>query len=402
MIRPATSRKGQAHVAVRGAIRRCAARGCQAEAGFRPAAGIGLNTLKYYENWNEQDQTWSGAGASSILRICGDGERGLRRSHEHAGGDVGVKNADPNAQLMMGGIANGNAGVDYLRMLKFWSDEYRNGQVPIDVINVHIYSNSAGIQHSGTTTVGISPEVDDLKGRMAKIVDHRNRYMPGKEVWVSEFGYDCNQELDSAGAGLRPLLRAGGAGAVAGCARISRWRRRALTALSSSCCADDDANSTTTYASSGLVSSKPTGFMPKISWYYVYTLKNRLGRYTYAGEVNTGQCQRAGLQVRRRWEGEGLCRCGARPAITRRSAIISSRWMARQRRPRLCSWRPDQRERHRKQPADCRWQGDVQRQRAARPSCLLNNTDPDFESRSEDRHQSVHGDEGVRAWATPA
>jgi regulation of enolase protein 1 (concanavalin A-like superfamily) len=248
----------------------------------------GLNTLKYYENWNEQDQTWSGAGAlfhpfeyAAMASADYDGHMGT------LGNDVGVKNADPNAQLVMGGIANGNAGVDYLRMLKFWADEHRSGQVPIDVINVHIYSNSAGIQHSGTSTVGVSPELDDLKTKMAKIVDYRNRYMPGKEVWVSEFGYDCNQNSIQRAPAFGPfsaeevqgqwLVRSYLALAAAGIDRAQQFMLR-----------DDDANSSTTYSSSGLVSSKATGFMPKISWYYVYTLKNRLGRYTYAGEVNTG------------------------------------------------------------------------------------------------------------------
>lgn len=248
----------------------------------------GLNTVKYYENWNEQDQTWSGADAlfhpfeyAALASADYDGHMGTM------GTDVGLKNADPNAQLVMGGIANGNAGVDYLRMMKFWADEYRNGQVPFDVINVHIYSNSAGIQNSGTGTYGISPEADDLKGKMAKITDYRNRYMPGKEVWVSEFGYDCNQGSIQRAPAFAPfsaeevqgqwLVRSYLALAAAGIDRAQQFMLR-----------DDNANSTTTYASSGMVTSKDTGFMPKISWWYVYTLKNRLGRYTYAGEVNTG------------------------------------------------------------------------------------------------------------------
>lgn len=264
----------------------------QADSKLKLASGqprvSGLNTVKYFEDWNEQDQTWSGAGAlfhpfqyAAMASADYDGHKNTM------GPEVGLKNADPNAQLVMGGIANGNAGVDYLRMMKFWADEKRNGQVPFDVINVHIYSNSAGIQHSGTTTTGISPEADDLKGKMAKIVDYRNRYMPGKEVWVSEFGYDCNQNSIQRATAFGPfsaeevqaqwLVRSYLAMAAAGIDRAQQFMLR-----------DDDANSSTTYASSGMMTSKDTGFMPKISWYYVYTLKNRLGRYTYAGEVNTG------------------------------------------------------------------------------------------------------------------
>jgi len=248
----------------------------------------GLDTVKFYENWNEQDATWSGAAAlfhpfeyAAMASADYDGHQNTM------GAGVGVKNADPNAKLVMGGIANGNAGVDYLRMMKFWADANRGGSVPFDVINVHFYSNTSGVQNSGTGTYGISPELDDLRGKVAKITDYRNRYMPGKEVWVSEFGYDVNANSIQRAPAIPPfsaeevqaqwLVRSYLAMTAGGVDRAQQFMLR-----------DDDANSTTTYASSGMVSSKATGFLPKISWYYVYTLKNRLGRYTYAGDVATG------------------------------------------------------------------------------------------------------------------
>lgn len=50
---------------------------------------------------------------------------------------------------------------------------------------------------------------------------------------------------------------------------------------------DVDPNSSTQYDSSGLVGTKGD-WTPKISWYYVYTMKNRLKGMTFTGEQASG------------------------------------------------------------------------------------------------------------------
>jgi len=244
----------------------------------------GLNTLSYFENWNEENKWWEGRSAYfspyEFAAMCSadyDGHRGAM------GTTVGVKNADPKALMVMGGLAE--ASVDYLKAIKLWSDFNRAGSIPFDVINFHHYSTDAGGQASATT--GISPEADGLKAKMAAIVDYRNRYIRGKKVWVSEFGYDTNP-----GSPFRaPAIGSHSAEEVQG-----QWIVRSYLALAAAgvdaaevyMLRDVDPASTTQFATSGLTSSKDTGWIPKASWYYVYTLKNRLTGFQFDSEVPSG------------------------------------------------------------------------------------------------------------------
>ena len=51
---------------------------------------------------------------------------------------------------------------------------------------------------------------------------------------------------------------------------------------------DADASSSDMFSSSGLTASPALAFAPKISWYYVYTLKNTLTGMSFLSEVNSG------------------------------------------------------------------------------------------------------------------
>lgn len=244
----------------------------------------GLGTLSYYENWNEQDKWWDGRASyfnpyeyAAMTSADYDGHQGTM------GTTVGVKNADPNAKLVMGGLADPN--LEYVRALKFWSDFNRGGSFPVDVINIHHYSNNGGGQGSGS--VGISPEADGLKEKLQKFVDYRNAYLPGKEVWLTEFGYDTHPSSPQRAPAIgvtnqeevqgRWLIRSYLAAAAAGIDRAAMYMLR-----------DVNPNSSTQYDTSGLVSSQATGYQPKPSWYYVYTMKNKLGNMRYLGEAASG------------------------------------------------------------------------------------------------------------------
>ena len=239
----------------------------------------GLGYLDYFEDWNEQDKTWEGRDAyfkpfeyAAMASAAYDGHQGaLTGAH-------GLKAADPNAKMVMGGLAG--IDINYIKGIKLWADLNRGGSVPFDVINVHTYArNSAG-------TSGISPEDFNLKGRLAELVDYRNRYMPGKEVWLSEFGYDTNpgsvQRAPAIGSFSAEevqgqwLVRSYLEIAAAGVDRAQMYMLR-----------DVDAASTTMYSSSGLV-TKFGEWTPKTSWYYVYTMKNALTGMKFLGEQASG------------------------------------------------------------------------------------------------------------------
>ncbi len=244
----------------------------------------GLGLLRYYENWNEQDKWWKGGGAffnpyeyAAMASADCDGHMGTM------GATFGVKNADPKSKLVMAGLADPD--LDYVKAMKLWSDYHRNGDFPVDVINVHHYCNDGNSQTSGS--IGISPEAGDLKGLMTEFVQYRNTWLPGKEVWITEFGYDTHPSSVQRAPAIASysqeevqaqwLVRSYLALAAAGVDRAVMYMLR-----------DTDPTSTSKFSTSGLVSYGGDGYQPKTSWYYVYTMKNRLKNMIFHSIIPSG------------------------------------------------------------------------------------------------------------------
>ncbi len=232
----------------------------------------GAGLISYFENWNEHDRWWQYRADyftpyeyAAMTSADYDGHQGSM------GNTVGIINADSTAKMVMSGLARPT--LDHIKAIKLWSDYNRNGDFPLDVINLHHYSNDNGVQGQGT--VGISPEDDNLEERMKVFVDYRNAYLPDVEVWITEFGYDTHpssiQRAPAIGSTTQNevqgqwILRSFMALAAAGLEKASLYMLR-----------DVNPNISTQYHTSGLTESKDSLWTPKPSWYYVYTLKNRL------------------------------------------------------------------------------------------------------------------------------
>lgn len=174
----------------------------------------GLGMVHYVEDWNEQDKFWMGRSKSkqqraayfnafeyaAMLSTDYDGHENTV-FHTPTNGDckqafpTGVKNADPKTKVVMSGITG--LYLDYVKGIHSWAKMHRkDGAFPADVLNFHHYSNNFGGQAGGPTkdSKGVSPEEDNLYGRLKELVSYRNLYLPGKEIWVSEFGYDVHQK----------------------------------------------------------------------------------------------------------------------------------------------------------------------------------------------------------------
>lgn len=244
----------------------------------------GANSIRYIENWNEQDRWWMSRDAffnpyeyAAMASADYDGHLGTM------GQTVGLKNADPEAKLVMGGIAKPD--INYVKAIKLWSDYNRNGSVPFDVINVHHYCNDGADQSSGK--VGISPEADNLKGLMKEFVSYRNKYLPGKEVWITEFGYDTHPES---------VQRAPSVGTFNQEEVQGQWLVRSYLALAAAgvdkaamyMLSDVDPSDKTKFQTSGLICVPAEGYRSKPSWFYVYTLKNRLTDMFFDQEISSG------------------------------------------------------------------------------------------------------------------
>lgn len=246
----------------------------------------GMGLLRWLENWNEPDKTWWGRDPrfdpyelAAMSSADYDGHRGA------LGKGVGAKTADPTIRLAMGGLAGLN--LDYLKAMKLWADHHRGGSFPADALNLHHYSSTAGEQGFQPDTKALSPEADHLKEKMQAIVDWRDANLPGKEVWLTEFGYDTNQgsPIYSAPIGSMSAQEVQAAWLVRGYLALAAARvdRAAMFMLR-----DVDSKSTGVFGTCGLVEEKGS-WKPKPSFFYVSALRHNLTGMRFGAEVPTGR-----------------------------------------------------------------------------------------------------------------
>ena len=246
----------------------------------------GLGLVRYIENWNEPDKTWKNREGyflpyeyAAMSSADADGHLGA------LGPTTGIKNADPQAKLVMAGLITFN--LDYLKAMKFWCEQNRGGSFPWDAINFHYYCSDAGGQGGATPTVGVSPEVAGFRAQAAALVDYRNRFLPGKEVWVSEFGYDVNP----ASPQRAPAIGATPAEEVQG-----RWIIRSFLALAAAgvdrallfMLSDPSSTDPTQFSTSGVIQDAAHQYAVRRAWFYCRTLKERLRGLRYLTDQTSG------------------------------------------------------------------------------------------------------------------
>ncbi|ANH80455.1 hypothetical protein A8C56_05130 [Niabella ginsenosidivorans] len=247
----------------------------------------GMGLIGYIEDWNEQDRDWEGKDAEfspqEYAAMASADYDGHCNTMNKYGKKYGIKNADPSAKLVMGGLVNTN--LEYIKRMKTWFEANRRDKVfAADVLNFHIYAFKDGKSWQGGGPA-ISPEDAHFRERLSEIVKYRNQYLPQKEVWVSEFGWDTNPQsvlcppqignMDAQEVQGIWLVRAYLAFAAAGVDRAQMFMSR-----------DVNPNDKTWFSSSGLMGPKGD-FTPKKSWYYVHTLKNVLQHMRYMGNQDT-------------------------------------------------------------------------------------------------------------------
>ena len=241
----------------------------------------GLGYLRYFENWNEQNIWWKYRGEYfSPYEFAAMSSADYDGHQQALGTTVGLKNADTTAQLVMSGLASLN--FDYVRAMKFWADHYRGGSFPADVLNFHHYSR----YRDGDERYAISPEADSLQTKLATLVRHRDQYLPGRELWLTEFGYDTNPNSPQGVPTIKGfsseevqgmwLVRSLLAAAAAGIDRTAIYMLRDV--------ADGDPS---LYNTCGITSSKQSGWQPKPAWHYLKTLTETLKGMRFKRSIAT-------------------------------------------------------------------------------------------------------------------
>ena len=159
---------------------------------------VGMGLITYVECDNERDKWWKGLATQQTaeeyaanMSAFYDGNKGK------LGKNAGVKNADPNMKVVMGGLAT--ADVNFVKKMVEWcriNRGYRaNGSINLcfDIINYHYYNNNGNILTHQPATFGLPPELS-MAGQIAdSFVQYANSFVKPIPVWVTESGYDINK-----------------------------------------------------------------------------------------------------------------------------------------------------------------------------------------------------------------
>jgi endoglucanase len=158
---------------------------------------IGLNLIKYIECDNERDKWWKGRKGYQTAREYAANLSAFYDGHKNTMGPaVGVKNADPNMKVVIGGLVT---GPDYVKGMVDWCKEFRgynpDGSVNLcwDIVNFHLYTDDASSSQSGTSTRGAAPEVTNASEILQNFVRVTREVSNDLPVWITEAGYDISQ-----------------------------------------------------------------------------------------------------------------------------------------------------------------------------------------------------------------
>ncbi len=214
---------------------------------------VGMGLLSALENSNEPNKSWSGKAnyftPYELAAMCSADYDG----HEGTIPNAGVKNADPDFKLAMGGLVGYSTMLDYLSEMKLWFDYNRtDGKFAVDIINVHIGPDTANPEDSSFVET-----INALQGWI-------DENAPGTELWISEFevvmtdceveGVDNHDNENFQRKYAQRVARTYLAAIAQGVDRVSKFQLR------------DEGEGV--YYDSGLVTQKGS-WEKKEAWYYV-------------------------------------------------------------------------------------------------------------------------------------
>jgi hypothetical protein len=257
----------------------------------------GQGSLQYIEDWNEEDAWWINPDGSPVFSpdvYAAMASADIDGNQGKMGKTLGMKNADPNMKMVMGGLSGHGTStttwedscVSYLEGIQSWATTNRGGDFPADVLNVHYYSFGPSTLGTMNPMPALSPEDDMVTARMSVINSFRTKNQPGKELWLTEFGYDTDPQsvLHAPGLGTNSaevvqgqwIIRYYLAVLAAGFDRAFLFDSRDSCTPGVSGGTDDSC--ATQFDTAGVAGVKGTE-TPKTAYYFIATLRSRLATY---------------------------------------------------------------------------------------------------------------------------
>ncbi len=249
---------------------------------------IGLGLINYIECDNERDKWWKGDKAHQTGREYAANLSAFYDGNKNKmGPGIGVKNADPSMKVVMCGLAK--ADPDYVKDMIAWCRENRgtrpDGSVdlPWDVINYHYYCNDADSKGNHQTS-GIAPETSPAGPIADDFVAMAHENAKDMPVWITEAGYDLNQESVQKATGINDktneqteadwILRSSLLYSRCGIQKVFYYELN-----------DDNDKSGTKYATSGFVNHNTKTRRPSAD--YLYQTTQLFGNYTFQASVSS-------------------------------------------------------------------------------------------------------------------
>jgi hypothetical protein len=195
----------------------------------------------------------------------------------------GIRQADPELKIVTCATTTGAADKYYKQLDQtFAGPEIRN---LYDVISIHNYAfkQEDEKQHPWDRSYPEDPEIDFLK-QVDEVIWWRNANVPGKEIWITEFGWDAVTEdkLEKRKGGFKKYGWQGVSDL-----QQAQYLIRAILCFSSRDVQRayiyyfNDNNAPAAHAASGLTRK----FEPKVSYWAVKHLYETLAEYKFASIV---------------------------------------------------------------------------------------------------------------------
>lgn len=233
----------------------------------------GLNYIKYYEDDNEPDYNWKSPlwTAANYAKYCNAAHDGFGVQTDAAHPLLGIKSVDPDAKHVMAGLSS--ADTTYVTNVLKAS----GGRIPFDVLNVHWYCTDM--------TNAYSPENEKHGYEIGyqKFFKWRNRVLPNMPIWMTEFGWDTYLTTDKKHSyTYAPVLQQANYIVRSYMVLLKLGFEKAFLFMDT----DTDGKNVLQYATSGLLTDRSTGYNKKMSYYYVATMQNVLGKTEYSKAIS--------------------------------------------------------------------------------------------------------------------